>query len=148
MKTIRNGLFETNSSSCHSITIADEGGLKDTLPLDKNNICHVFPGDFGTRGKEYNDAVTKAAYAYTFASNYSGKASKRYMDMMRGVIKDHTGAKAVKFVGFKGGYCPDGYIDHQSTDVCEEAFATEGKLKRFIFNRRSVLRIEHDNYCD
>jgi hypothetical protein len=68
--------------------------------------------------------------------------------MLEEVIKEHTGAHTVVLekeeVG-DWGY-PYGYIDHQSSDVCLEAFNSKETLKQFIFNTNSALYTDNDNY--
>ena len=43
-------------------------------------------------------------------------------------------------------YEVEGYIDHQSSDVADDAFETEDQLKHFIFNQDSCLTIDNDNH--
>ena len=141
----RSGIFETNSSSSHSITIANSGILSGTLLVDKKGVCRIFPGEFGWGPETYYDAETKASYAFTFAKTCAVANSSRYLAMLSKVVKKHTGARVVKFCKIGDEYWPYGYIDHQSSDVCEDAFLDEITLRRFIFDKHSVLEINNDN---
>lgn len=68
MINIRLGLFETNSSSTHSIFIAPSSeGIYETLYVHKGTV-HLTGGEFGWEYKKYNDAKTKANYAAVFLS--------------------------------------------------------------------------------
>jgi hypothetical protein len=45
---IRHGVFETNSSSCHSISISeDSGGLLDVIYPNNDGIIELEGGEFG-----------------------------------------------------------------------------------------------------
>jgi hypothetical protein len=125
MKNIRRGVFETNSSSSHSITISDKNCTLDTLPVE-GGVVKITDGEFGWEVDNYRDAYSKASYAYTWAKRCS--SDDEFLTMLIVVVKKHTGATSVEFED-----C-DGYIDHQSCDICEEAFAGEDTLKNFIFN--------------
>lgn len=151
MKNIRNNVFETNSSSTHSISIAPQvKGLYDTLPVDGDGKIRLTGGEFGWEWAKYNDALTKANYAAVFAK----EGTDQMVDMLVNVIKEHTGAKEVEFA-FTTGYNdadkskPWAYIDHQSGygegGDALEAFDTPQKLKNWIFNPDSWLFTGNDN---
>jgi hypothetical protein len=153
-KQVRNGAFETNSSSTHSICIAS-GETTDTLQKDdKYNAVIIESGEFGWEVEDYWDARSKAAYCYTYAvsrrDDSKAFSEDKNLYMLRKVISEHTGHD-VKFehevnIENKDSWYPYGYIDHQSMDVPEEAFESEESLKQFIFNRRSILHTDNDNY--
>lgn len=133
MKKIRKGVFETNSSSSHSISIAG-GKLKlDRLPVE-DGICEIFEGKFGWGPERFDGSTDKASYCLTHA-----KSDEDKLAMLKKVIQSEMGVPVI----FRKG---DGYIDHQSYEACEEAFESEDKLKRFIFDERSSLDIDNDNH--
>lgn len=133
-KITRVGVFETNSSSSHSISISATGMANAKLIVEKG-VCEIYDGEFGWGVEVYHDAASKAAYAYTYARDNTER-----MEMLERVIKKVTGCDVVKFIS------QDGYIDHQSSDTCAEAFASDELLKHFIFNPKSVLVIDNDNH--
>ena len=57
---IRRGVFETNSSSVHSISIIKDN-FKGSLPSQFTINCD---GEFGWEVKTYDDTESKAAYLY------------------------------------------------------------------------------------
>lgn len=148
MKNIRHSVFETNSSSSHSISISKDNkdNLLDTLPVNEG-VCEIEVGEFGWGYDSYTDAASKASYALTHARD-SHADSARKLEMLKKVIQEQTGAKTVSFNMGKidRNYYIDGYIDNQSVDVCEEAFKSEKNLRNFIFNKRSTLIIDNDNH--
>ena len=158
MKTIRYNIFETNSSSSHSITISkDLTTTLDSMSLDSKGVLHVYPGEFRWGEDTFTDPETKASYCYTWAK-INEDPSK--MAMLGTVLKKQTGAKKVMFhelTEYEEELQEDqeltkddlsgfgGQIDHQSSDVAEEAFTSSKKLKQFIFNPKSILHISSDN---
>lgn len=148
MKTVQRGpVFETNSSSTHSITIAGSSKHpRGTLRVDDQGVCRVHPGEFGWEWEEYSDAATKAAYCLTYAK--SGDHRDREEMLRRAVLDEVAGCREVAFVPIGSEWHPWGYIDHQSLDehdVCGPAFASEETLREFIFNTGSILRTGNDN---
>jgi len=154
VEVIRVGVFETNSSSTHSICISNSTHRgRDSLPVDADGTCRVYPGEFGWEVEEFDDAPTKAAYCLTYLKHFR-EPPPHYEGMLKKVIAEKTGAKLVVFVPGKTEYDgPDGhpnedwgYIDHQSDGVCGPAWDTEDTLADFIFNRASILRTDNDNH--
>lgn len=141
---IRHGVFETNSSSTHSISLAntEKKFCTDSLPIDKDGSISIYPGEFGWEQKRYYDAYTKASYALTYAFATSSKE----IVMLQEVIQEHTGVKDVKLCTSESGYYAFGNIDHQSIEVCEEAFKSKEALRSFIFNPQSILITDNDNH--
>lgn len=136
---IRKSVFETNSSSTHSIGL-DSGDFKiSDKPFDIGGILNIYPGEFGWEEEKYNDIWTKASYALTWAIE-----SPKYTTMLREVIEKVTKCK-VNFIPISP---PDdwGYIDHQSFDVCTQVFKNKKTLTNFLFNPKSVLRTDNDNH--
>ena len=133
MKTIRKSVFETNSSSTHSITIG-YGNNWDTLSSDEDGCIFIFGGEFGWEEASYNDAYTKASYCAT-AAQYD----ENRQEMLIKVISSYTNCKVdITF--------DVGYIDHQSSEVADEVFYSYDDLKQFIFNKDSVLVTDNDNH--
>lgn len=131
----RYNVFETNSSSTHSISIAaSSDGVYETLPVDDNGVVHLRGGEFGWGWCKYRDAETKANYCAITVYDCDDKRS-----MLVDVIKEVTGATEVLFD------LNASYIDHQSNHVAYKAFESKETLKEFIFNPKSVLRTGNDN---
>ena len=157
MKNIRNSVFETNSSSTHSISICSGCDTYDTLVPDDDGNIILTGGQFGWEWETYTDPQTKANYAAIYCSDSDGcipelksRASK-YKEMLIDVIKKHTGAKDVVFDFSTTDYDHEhySYIDHQSAIYeggrCDLAFKDEETLKNFLFNPASELKTGNDN---
>lgn len=138
MKHIRHSVFETNSSSTHSITIGSSTELNELPSVDEHGVVHVQYGEYGWEYETYRDVQSRMSYAATWAREY-GK--QEHTKMLVDVIKKYTHCKAVKFDD-----CDYYYIDHQSSDVAEEAFKDEETLARFLFNKDSSFHTDNDNH--
>ena len=131
MKTIRHNVFETNSSSTHSISINADTQLFDSITHDGTIV--LGHGEYGWEFDTYYSALSKADYC---ALDMGGDPVKK--EMLIRVIKNHTGAKDVIFD-------LTGYIDHQSAGTSDDAFKNDETLKAFIFGKGSYLETGNDN---
>lgn len=142
MKKIRQQVFETNSSSCHSITISNTGNLFQTLYPDDNGNIVLYGDEFGWGVETHNDVATKASYLVTHLKTVSDHNEEMFVK----VIKEHTGAKNVIIEPNGDKFFPYGYIDHQSEGEANRAFKSEMTLFQYLFNPNSELHIDHDNH--
>jgi hypothetical protein len=131
---IRKGVFETNSSSSHSIAIAteDKEFVLDTIYPDQNGIITVHGDEYGWEWFKHNDSQTKASYAAQGFANDDFQ-----LDTLKEVIMEQTGATDVVFEGLR-----DGYIDHDSYGIVP---TSKEELRNFIFNKNSWLFGGNDN---
>jgi hypothetical protein len=127
-KLIRTGVFETNSSSCHSVSIADSTKqfVLDAIYPDKDGIVRLTGGNYGRYFYKTNEAFEKA--------NYAAQELGSCQTLIE-LIKEHTGAYDVLIDN------SEGYIDHESVGLVKE---DKEFLKNFIFNKNSWLFLAHD----
>lgn len=141
-KQIRQSVFETNSSSTHSITIDYNGKLDETMTPNEDNQIILEGGQFGWEVEDYNEAWYKANYC-AVASLWSEKRQQ----MLKEVIMEMTGCTEVIIEASTEYDSPYySYIDHQSSDTAGEAFTDKESLKSFIFNSNSFLHTNNDNH--
>ena len=133
MIKIRKSVWETNSSSSHSVSVAggDKQMVLDTIYPDQNGRIYVDGGEFGWEWGKFNDAVTKLSYAYQDGVD---------IELLERVVKDHTGAEEVIFRDRD-----NGYIDHDSVGTAQEVCGTFDDASNFIFNKNSWLFTGNDN---
>jgi hypothetical protein len=134
-KLIRHGVYETNSSSSHSVSIGLQESkefLLDTLYPDQDGIITIEGGEYGWEWFKHNDAATKASYA---AQQFSHDDEK--LQILKEVIMEQTGAEDVVFEDLK-----NGYIDHDSSGIID---SNKTILRDFIFNKNSWLFGGNDN---
>lgn len=149
MLQIRKSVFETNSSSSHSVNISTSGDIDTSLIPNDNGVLVIdSKNQFGWEQEYHNDASTKAMYAH-LQSQYSG--NPQHVEMLNKVIRDQTGADEIIFLGdIHADWSSNinAYIDHQSA-YCEagfEPFESEESLRNFIFNKQSYVETDNDNH--
>ena len=154
MNKVRANVFETNSSSSHSLVVGDGTSLMDS-PFRKaivdRGFINVAPGEYGWEQDSYGDPMSKLSYLYTDAAQYEDKEfdpnsdENDKLDMIRKAVKRHTGLNVV-FEKDDGWY-PFGYIDHQSVGLCDDVWneGVEGVIK-FVFDPNSYFETDNDNH--
>lgn len=144
MKTIRQSVFETNSSSCHSFSITNERKFD---PKDYPRIRVLGRGEYGWYGDDVDTPDDHLEYAIV-AGNYcfpDGGVQERLP-----AIKDYFERQGVILdFDFEGE--PSGYIDHHSAPDQDEDSKRIGnmldnpaELFDFVFSA-SVISIRNDN---
>lgn len=142
---IRQSVFETNSSSSHSIIISDKtDGILDTLDcICDNDDTMVFEGgEFGREWSRSNDPEKKISYCAT-----DNKENPERLAMLAKVIAEHIGCKEVEFRltdEEDTEYSKYYYVDHQSVGTSSDAFESEATLKNFLFNPGSWIFTGND----
>ena len=152
---VRCGVFETNSSSTHSLTIEGVPTQDDTLTPDSDGTITLTGGQFGWAWERFNDARTKANYCAAYAQGRLGydtgkptKSHDEYANLLNAVLCAHTGAKLVVWALSDKYDAPNySYIDHQALEDCNtaDAFASAEALTQFIFSPMSWLFTGNDN---
>ena len=170
MKNIRQSVFETNSSSTHSISISEINSddlMDNSLIPDIDGKLFFDGGEFGWQWEKFNDALTKANYLVealstflewkqsnlnhfddSFKESFGYKAINLYDSFYKkfeNVIKNQTKCDDIVFI--KREY---GHIDHDSLeDEKSPAFkilsSDEETIRQFIFNKKSWLFLGNDN---
>ena len=175
MKTqIRRGVFETNSSSVHSISIIKDN-FKGSLPKKFVINCN---GEFGWEGDIYDDSSSKAAYLYQAIKYYAEKNAnvndekERIQDLMDKFIGNlesygievycpYRFAKItsmeigpnenydyVTFVDENGNEpADDGYLDHgsEAKEFVDYVLSSPENTVKFIFDYRCYIETGNDN---
>lgn len=151
-KQIRQGVFETNSSSTHSICIAKDAEL--TIPKS----LHFDFGEFGWECDTLQSVGEKASYLYTglIANNRKEDADKIIQHLKdKGIDvtaeepiyekRSYTGSDG-KLVEYTSGE-NIGYVDHSNemTDFLNAVCEDEGKLMRYLFSDLSFIITGNDN---
>ena len=151
-RQIRKSVWETNSSSTHSLTVAAfaEGDILDTLYPNNNNQIIVEPMDFGWDWEDYSDPQTKLSYCAIYARDWVGDDTDKYLAILTSVIQKQVGIDIevqYPLEKSKSGYYRDGYIDHQSVEDrdLDYLFQEPELLRQFIFNPKSTLSTGNDN---
>ena len=65
MKQVRNGVFETNSSSVHAISIDSSGREPSQFRLNEQGKIEISFGSFGRESRTYYSQYNKLSYLMT-----------------------------------------------------------------------------------
>ena len=162
----RIGVFETNSSSSHSVSVAlaeNDKVLKCRLPItdeEGKKVIYVDPGEFEWEIESYSDAETKLSYLITVLFELVkkdkmhlsllhnlGTKKKELYDKLERIVCDFCGADEIIVRSINDSWNPFGSIDHQSTDVALNVLNEDDDyILNFIFNPNSVLYTDNDNH--
>jgi len=168
MKLIRNSVFETNSSSTHSLTVANKPSYTTLYPNKAGELRFTDPPGFGWSWDTYEDPTSKAWYLYIYLrdwvigganqgydkkydkeiatrSQFTGDALEK-LELLEKVIKDQTGADTIIWDDKSNYSSPEGYIDHQSVECgIDTVEFTEECIKDFVFGIGSLIETGNDN---
>lgn len=143
MKQIRRNVFETNSSSTHSICIT-----KNDLLNDKRTFVDFTFGEFGW---EYGTLTTireKASYLYTGIYSVCYDDSKRLKYCLDSV-KETLSSNGIdcEFEEKSKSYWDNGYVDHgnELNDFVNDLVGDSDKLMRYLFSDDSFVITGNDN---
>ena len=147
MKTqVRRGVFETNSSSVHSICITTEDEFEH-FPAEV-----VFtPGEFGWESDRYYDLESKASYLWTAIINYVDEMCWYDVETCKKMIVatlEKYNIKAIFIGGIPGErYSATGYIDHgnELDEFIKDVVNDEDRLMQYLFSDRSYVATGNDN---
>lgn len=139
---IRQGVFETNSSSTHSICIAKDAKLSIPKSL------HFDFGEFGWEYDTLDSVEQKASYLYTGLYHNRREAdAKKIVEMLT-----EKGIKIfVEEPTYRGDigsqYFDSGYVDHgdELNEFLDDICTDENKLLRFLFSDFSFIITGNDN---
>lgn len=153
-KQTRGKVFETNSSSTHSLVLARTDNI---MPVPFNTetmergIVNVYSGEYGWDIETYTSTLDKLSYLYTDAMGNScdtdtpDPKNNNKLKTIVDAVKEHTGCD-VNFL-VESDFYPFGYIDHQSYGECDEVWADGVKgVIQFAFNPDSYFMTDNDNH--
>lgn len=149
---IRQGVFETNSSSTHSICIAKDAELEITKSL------HFEFGEFGWECDTLQTLSEKASYLYTgLIANNRKEDAEKIFELLRSKGIEVTAEEPIfenrSYTDSKGDLVEytssenTGYVDHSEkltsflNAICED----NDKLMRYLFSDLSFIITGNDN---
>ncbi|MFA6989755.1 MAG: hypothetical protein WC197_06780 [Candidatus Gastranaerophilaceae bacterium] len=99
---IRKSIFETNSSSTHSIIFSKENGIDQTIKSE-NGIIKIEVGEYGWDVDSFYYPQEKASYLATAIKNYySDEKRKILIENFVNAIKEISGATDVFIIPISG----------------------------------------------
>lgn len=151
-RQIRQGVFESNSSSTHSLCIAT--GTEYSVP---HNVEFGF-GDFGWSFDKLSSRQERANYLYTCLAYLEPDKLKEYLQFIHTALK-HAGVEDIFYEDFKfsiGSWRGDltfwiepgdGYVDHgdEARDFVDSVCSDEKLLLDYLFSDKSYILTGNDN---
>jgi hypothetical protein len=144
--TVRSNVFETNSSSVHSIVYKNQTLDPSELPINPKtgNIIGHFD-EFGCTF-DYDSQDMKLAYLLTYIYYLEGMNEERVKESwcfreLEEALQEYCGCSGLEIADYG-----EPYIDHQSVPDYVDEFIPFNKdsILNFIFNGNVVLHSEYD----
>ena len=160
MITIRHSVFETNSSSSHSLVFSKKNrGYDFDLPVDKDGTLVIPFGEFGWGPEVLHTPMEKLSYFVTDNApwNVFGEDEKipfdtllekkilhnqNIQEVMQLIYAHCPQVKHIRFKPNDSSYYPLGYVDHESCGTSRGAEPYE-----LIFNNGVIVLVDNDNSC-
>lgn len=151
MYQVRSGVFETNSSSTHSICITTN---RKTTMCHPDHV-HFRCDDFGWEHRRLDSTEDKAAYLYSsmlhiFEQKELEKATAQIVDTLY-KFKITCSFDKPEYRDYGSGlvYCINASVDHCGEDdhreFVEKTVYNEGRLLRYLFSQDSFVLTGNDN---
>ena len=156
MINIRPSVFETNSSSSHSLAFSKkERGWSSDLPVDENGVLTIPFGEFGWGPAILRTPIEKLSYLVTDNGGYCYDDDEKSWESILEEVMDSDFIQnviaivkqqcpKVKEVVFSpaSSFYPRGYIDHDSVGTSKGVSPAE-----LIFNNDIIIVVDNDNSC-
>ena len=142
-KQIRSGLWETNSSSSHTVYLTSENMQEDISELNKyiqdDGYLHIKFGKFGWEIKNYTDAYTKLQYALTMVVETECRYRPIQTEGESIVFEETEGFKAIDSLIARVLDCAGVIVDSNMEVSIYEDYWNKGT---------TMIGITHDGYID
>lgn len=163
MRQVRQCVFETNSSSTHSVTVRKKGLEPNYMKVHPDGYIHTELGEFGWEIETYDTQEDKLSYLVTMLAEKCGCfGSKFYRGevSLERAISELMETKEFKRISKKIGEYADcagvfidpseGYIDHQSHEeyATLREFLSDYRINiiEFVFGRGVAVHTDNDNH--
>ena len=144
-ETVRRGVFETNSSSIHSICISTENKIEELILPS----YLVFKTDyFGWKWEKSNSTTYKASYLYTaLCCLYDKKEVSDWQNYIFETLIEYGVEAEFDPVKYDAWGMMDGGIDHvdKTLPLIESLRHSKRRLMRFLFDPKSYIATGNDN---
>jgi hypothetical protein len=135
---IRDAVFETNSSSSHSVTVSASDMRDDSFPqhMLRDGRIEVSLGEFGWEKSTYREPLEKLSYLLTQAKE-DATTTRAIIE----AVQEHTGCSVV----IDADSIAMSYVDHQSAGVGMEVVEDPEQLMGFLLSSSSYVQTDNDN---
>lgn len=162
MKQIRRNVFETNSSSTHSMVIRHNGLENNKMPIDEDGYIHTQMGEFGWEVVNYTEQSDRLSYLVTMFGVKNGmegwwRDNDSSIEEKVDALMENPWFKEFSEEIARHAHCKgliidpsDGYIDHQSHDSyrsVDEFLDDWGTdAVEFVFGAGNIVHTDNDNH--
>ena len=154
---IRQGVFETNSSSSHSISYNNDNTEVSRCLREVGTTVVITGGEFGWGYEELTTPYEKMQYVLTSVVSYENVENRLHESVLykwiQEMVLDYSNETLV-LEEVECEFYPYGYIDHQSSDLLtdkdywqtdnEELF--KNGIKDLVFSDKYSIIIDNDNH--
>lgn len=146
-RNIRQGVFETNSSSLHTLVISREGREASKFKLNKQGEIEVDFGQFGKEEHIYTSQYDKLSYLITCLYYLSGYTLENIYDnaefqVMQDVICKYAGATRIRILGKQKPEIECQSIPEEKIKIIDTL--VDDTLIDFVFNKYVSLKTDMD----
>lgn len=134
MKIVRNGVFETNSSSCHSLIL--NGKMDGAKTPIYGEVLHIYPESYGWETVTYEGVLDKLTYIVS--SMISSDNMNSLYDLLAKIIEENNNIKEIVIVGDSGKY---------SFDAVKWRKADEFHRKDLFWSELENISENEDDIC-
>jgi len=166
MKVIRNSVWETNSSSMHTVSIEGKKDITKYAFVGDSKSLAVHLDEYGWSGPDCDDFMSKLEYAmcmvlmteypdfnywdeHGFTVNQTVLESLDGYQLLLNAVRTQFPECEEIVIKKNDGYYPYGYIDHQS---CESYHSLKDffedwnlDVERYLYDYGVVVHIDNDN---
>lgn len=161
MKQIRRSVFETNSSSTHSVTILHNGLEPNYMSHSEDGFIHTQIGEYGWEIEDYDDQQDRLSYLITMLAEKNGlarwwRSEETLEEHVENLMKTEDFKRVSDEIGEYAGCLgviidpSDGYIDHQSQEDYRtfQDFLNEysTNVVEFVYGRGNIIHTDNDNH--
>ena len=139
MKIVRNGVFETNSSSCHSLIL--NGKMDGNKAPIYGEVIHIYPESYGWETVTYDGVLDKLTYIVS--SMISSDNMNSLYDLLAKIIEENDNIKEIVIVGDSGKYHFDA-VKWRETDPAYRKDLFWGELENISENEDDIC-IDHES---
>jgi hypothetical protein len=164
MKQVRRSVFETNSSSTHSITITHGRISNNSIRVGSDGYIHTELDDFGWEVCDYRSQAERLSYLVTMLAVksdvtlwiYDANENRTDKDIVEDIMETREFEKLSDEIGRHArcrGVIIDpsgGYIDHQShedyRDFQDFLDYYNTNVVEFVFGHGNAVHTDNDNH--
>jgi len=163
-RVMRDNVWETNSSSMHTVTVRGKRNINNHYRI--NDIIEVYLDEYGWDGDPCDDFMSKLAYAMSMVLHTEYPSFNHYDEdfivdqeileelpgyqLLINAIREHGYCERIVIKRRDGAYYPYGYIDHQSFEDYSslQDFLDDWHVdaETLLFDDNVTIWIDNDNH--